>query len=332
MLRLSNIIDFYGIKNKRIKVIRHSLSSDNVALKKHFNGIETSYSQRLLSASDKLQSLRTSTETLMAISSEQAEDRFKDTNLIIVFCSTGSKSAEFLGCFEVIKKLDMQKWLSKYESIINEAPAYLSENFTCADRNLSYLIPEVGLSSCISDTNYFYDLCELDSPINKELKRRLIIEWKSPVSWVQTQLNQRVLEIRPQGFIREWNGFYNFVLPLNELTYLVENSLVQSDWEKHLSSISGVYLIVDQNTGKQYVGSAYGQGGVWSRWVGYAKTGHNNNKLLKDEFVLQGAKLSNWQFSMLKVMDKTASVKDVIAQETLFKQKLGSRVFGLNAN
>ena len=42
-----------------------------------------------------------------------------------------------------------------------------------------------------------------------------------------------------------------------------------------------IYLISDVTTGKRYVGSAYGEGGIWSRWCEYASNGHGGNVELR---------------------------------------------------
>lgn len=39
-----------------------------------------------------------------------------------------------------------------------------------------------------------------------------------------------------------------------------------ADWKAALSSVKGVYMLTDMNNGKRYIGSAYGDGGVWGRW------------------------------------------------------------------
>jgi hypothetical protein len=62
--------------------------------------------------------------------------------------------------------------------------------------------------------------------------------------------------------------------------------------------VKGVYLIVDKKNGKMYVGSAYGDLGIWSRWSCYIGTGHGWNdeltKLIKDNGI-QYAR-DNFQF------------------------------------
>ncbi|WP_189654688.1 GIY-YIG nuclease family protein [Paracoccus mutanolyticus] len=52
---------------------------------------------------------------------------------------------------------------------------------------------------------------------------------------------------------------------------VVSNS--RPDWKAALESIKGIYLITDTRTGKRYVGSAYGDQGIWSRWCAYAASG-----------------------------------------------------------
>ena len=37
-----------------------------------------------------------------------------------------------------------------------------------------------------------------------------------------------------------------------------------------LENIKGIYLVTDTHTGRRYVGSAYGDMGIWSRWRQYA--------------------------------------------------------------
>jgi hypothetical protein len=52
-------------------------------------------------------------------------------------------------------------------------------------------------------------------------------------------------------------------------------------WKKELTRAKGVYLLVDQKNGAQYIGSATGESGFFGRWLAYAKDGHGGNKHLK---------------------------------------------------
>lgn len=68
-------------------------------------------------------------------------------------------------------------------------------------------------------------------------------------------------------------------LSFDELKEVIDNHY--SDYYNVFSVVKGIYMIIDRNTGKQYVGSAYGEGGIWGRWISYANTYHSNNTELK---------------------------------------------------
>ncbi len=104
------------------------------------------------------------------------------------------------------------------------------------------------------------------------------------------------------------------------------------DWVTSLSAVAGVYMILAQPTGHQYVGSAYGLDGIWGRWSQYAAKGHGGNAKLRDLLVTDGAYPNAFRFSILQVLPKTATKPEVIRWESLYKSKLGSRATGLNLN
>ena len=58
-------------------------------------------------------------------------------------------------------------------------------------------------------------------------------------------------------------------------------SQARADWRIALESMKGVYVIHDEETGQRYVGSAYGDTGIWQRWTTYAATLHGGNVGLK---------------------------------------------------
>ncbi len=74
-------------------------------------------------------------------------------------------------------------------------------------------------------------------------------------------------------------GFEDIDLSFEGLETLVRNSRL--DWQAALSSVKGTYLISDITTGKRYIGSAYGDQGVWSRWCAYVASGHGGNVELR---------------------------------------------------
>ena len=115
-------------------------------------------------------------------------------------------------------------------------------------------------------------------------------------------------------------------LDYSQLQQLIKYPGTNQTWVKALSSVNGIYLIQDKSSGKLYVGSAYGASGIFGRWSEYAKNGHGGNQ------ELIGLNPSNFKFSILEIVSPTYTADDVIAIENRWKEKLGTRQFGLNNN
>jgi len=159
----------------------------------------------------------------------------------------------------------------------------------------------------------------------EEFSERILIEWSTTAhgtrSWSQWWKNIKpIVEMRAAPLQAPFPGFHSFQSTIDEI------ELVPNTWREVLSSVSGIYLLVCQDTGQQYVGSAHGEHGLYGRWLEYAHTGHGGNKMLKAK------KKHNFRVSILEVASSTASTSELIHREQVWKDKLGSRVFGLNAN
>jgi hypothetical protein len=160
-------------------------------------------------------------------------------------------------------------------------------------------------------------------PALNYLAGRLVIDWgKSERSWVQIAKRQNKAVLALDRFVSEpaFPGFQSVIVNSEELLGLPKS------WQSTLASVQGVYLLVCKQTGEQYVGSAYGEGGFWGRWQGYANGGHGGNKLLKPR---QNA---TYDICVLDTAPMSATSEMVIALEQKWKAKLGSRAHGLNAN
>ncbi len=170
----------------------------------------------------------------------------------------------------------------------------------------------------------------------EDLEGRLVVRWgegtRSWAQWLHRQGNKEIVELIPPNYVMEFPGYYNFTLSYDQLATVVRNPDSNREWQRMLSSVSGVYILLDQHSGKQYVGSAYGAGGIWARWKSYARSPSGGNALLKELLARTPTRYRQFQFSILRVLEPSATKDEVISQEVLAKKKLGSRAFGLNSN
>jgi len=90
--------------------------------------------------------------------------------------------------------------------------------------------------------------------------------------------------------------------------------------------------IVDTTDGKQYIGSAYGEGGLLERWRLYVETGHGGNRKIEELIRDHPERYENFQFSILQILPKTITQEEVTNIENLYKRKLLTKEFGLNDN
>ena len=141
-----------------------------------------------------------------------------------------------------------------------------------------------------------------------------------------------VSEIRRQRMtIGEFPGYKAVLLSFPMLRTVVREG--NPSWKAALSSVAGVYVMADTQTGELYVGSAYGGDGIWQRWAAYAKNGHGGNKEIREIIKQEGDDYAaNFQFSVLEVCDLNSSNDFVISRETHWKNVLLTREFGLNRN
>ena len=108
----------------------------------------------------------------------------------------------------------------------------------------------------------------------------------------------------------------------------------RADWRVALESMKGVYVIHDRQTGQRYVGSAYGDTGIWQRWAAYAATLHGGNVGLKvlleevgDEYYR-----NNMRFALLEYWSMRTDDDHVLERESYWKDVLGARSLGYNKN
>ncbi|PRY52961.1 GIY-YIG catalytic domain-containing protein [Knoellia remsis] len=108
----------------------------------------------------------------------------------------------------------------------------------------------------------------------------------------------------------------------------------RADWRIALESMKGVYVIHDRETGQRYVGSAYGDIGIWQRWSTYANNLHGGNVGLRDLVDQKGEEWfrTNMQFALLEYWSMRTDDEHVLERESYWKDVLHARSLGHNKN
>lgn len=234
----------------------------------------------------------------------QRDGKYGDAKYIAVFAPARGTTALFLVLWQIVGVTRPKDLTAKDLELL--ARHGLPEKWFHNRKSARYRLAETGELS--------------------DLSERLVIEWGgATVSWVQSK-DKPVVEIRARNSIGEFDGYDAVQLSYEDVQRLVRDRAANATWVNALSKVNGVYLVRDTVTGALYVGSAYGKDGFLSRWSSYASSGHAGNKMLK------GLEPRHLEFSVLEIVANTMSADDVIARENRWKQRLGTRHFGLNGN
>lgn len=144
---------------------------------------------------------------------------------------------------------------------------------------------------------------------------------KMPLSYM---LDKRVA-------LTDFLGFDRVNIDYKTLKHIISDNI--ASWKAALSKVKGVYLIMDTLTGKQYVGSAYGDDCIWQRWSEYAKNGHGGNVELKNLLKNTSEEYkNNFKYSILEVCNMNLGNEYIIDRESYWKEVLLTREYGLNSN
>ena len=166
------------------------------------------------------------------------------------------------------------------------------------------------------------------------LKERVIIDWNNPVQWLQhynempvIRIDRGLMENNLPVFVRYEDVVLNYI----QLKTIINSN--NPEWKSRLESCNCIYLILDKSNGKQYVGTTYNTKGIWGRWSEYAKTGHGDDVELK-KCIESDPKYAekNFQWCILETLPIKILPEQAIERESLYKRKLGTRIYGLNKN
>lgn len=168
---------------------------------------------------------------------------------------------------------------------------------------------------------------------------RVVVKYRkthqTQVVFAETVIDDlEVEQILPSAFDGiSFPGYDKVRLSYEQLAIIVHRH--KQDWIAALENQKAIYLITDKGSGKQYVGSAYGENGMLlQRWSNYVLDGHGGNMLLREVIDVKGLEYvkSNFQYSILENYNARVDKHTILKRESWWKETLGSRVFGLNAN
>lgn len=181
------------------------------------------------------------------------------------------------------------------------------------------------------DNAYYYNLEETD--IMADMQNRLIIEWgKAATVWSQWGFNEKEVLGIQMSQKEAFPGFENLILSYDKLKDIVEDPDKYEAWHTAMSSVYAIYLIADTEDGALYVGSASGDRGLLGRWTEYAANGHGGNIKMMQKLDIYPGRFHKYQFSVLQVLSMSLPKTEVDKFESLWKNKVLSRVFGMNDN
>jgi hypothetical protein len=168
-----------------------------------------------------------------------------------------------------------------------------------------------------------------------EFVGRLVCAFKRPSRQSYLNAEAWVADIAVAEILREpvsvedFPGFKAVHLSKVELDTIIGRQL--TSWHAALSSVGGVYLVTDAEGGKLYVGSAYGEEGLWQRWTAYSTTGHAGNVHMRELLRELGSEhASHFQFSILEIADLGSKKEPILKRESHWKRVLLTRQHGLN--
>lgn len=143
-----------------------------------------------------------------------------------------------------------------------------------------------------------------------------------------------VKEILPCIFTgEEFQGYDKINLPFRRLKSVFSGEIMPT-YHAALEKITGVYCLTDKKTGKLYIGSATGSGGLAQRWGNYLDTKHGGNIKLIELYKEKGDKYfeENFTFTLLEYFGLSYDPERIKEREQYWKKCLDTINHGYNDN
>ncbi|MDM8289614.1 GIY-YIG nuclease family protein [Slackia piriformis] len=143
-----------------------------------------------------------------------------------------------------------------------------------------------------------------------------------------------VKEILPALYSGDtFQGYDRVHLPFAKLERIFRGEILPT-YRDALECVTGIYCLTDRNTGKLYIGSATGEGGVAQRWGNYLDSKHGGNKKLRDLYNKKGSGYfeANFDFTLLEYYGLSYDSHKILERESYWKECLDTREHGYNDN
>ena len=280
--------EFDKADKKRVKLVRHSgnVMSDSCIYCEYQESVYKLY--------------RTSYNLFQEWQSEQADERMRGVDYIIVFLAEENCECRFVGVF---RNYGFQHPTSEGVSV--------------------YDIREVEGFDVLKDTVV----------INWG---KGTLQWMQ--NWTTDKEVKRIEQISNVGDIPYFTRYEDVVLSMPQLKNVVADKEWQSKLEclncvyMILDKANGKQYV--GVTYKDVNSSSSKKNGILNRWTEYAQTGHGYNKRLIELLAKEGIGYAekNFQWTILETLPLNVTPKVAIDRETLYKEKFGTREHGYNEN
>ena len=230
--------------------------------------------------------------------------------------------------------LDWNKWRSKTRNRFTRK--YVISFIDFYPQKGTFLFG--GIFEVLNTYSDHYDICLCDEykDFIGRLKVKNIKTSKGSAFYFERYYNDiEVVEIFDKSYsCHAFPGYENINYPFIQIKEIINRKPL--DWKSALENVKGVYMLTDTETGKRYIGSAYGDCGIWSRWSQYCANGHGNNKELVSLVNEKGYAYveNNFKFTLLEIHPIFTPDDEIILRESFWKDVMmsGNRKFGYNLN